>query len=287
MQTFVTFEREPRELAATIRDAIDAGTIGERVWFYSNYTCNLACRYCLTSSSPSVTPRELDTATIVALARDAVRLGFGSFGITGGEPFLRRDMPELIEMLAQMLPVVVLTNGTLFTDRFVRERLSPLAGLSVAFQVSLDAADAVVDDRYRGAGTHARAVAGLERLATYGLRRRIGTTIDDDGDGDLATLQQFALAHGVSDDDHVIRPIIARGAAVALGIGSEAGAADVPPELTITLDGAFWSPASPTIRNGRLDVGERLTQTLRPLDVAAKAMLRFAQTLPQRTFRVT
>lgn len=273
--------------AAAIGDAIAAGTIGERVWFYSNYTCNLACRYCLTSSSPSVPARELDGATMVALARDAVRLGFRSFGITGGEPLLRRDMPELIEALATLLPVVVLTNGTLLTERFVRERLVPLRSLPVAYQISIDAADAALDDLNRGEGTHARALAGLEHLATYGLGRRVGTTIDHDDSPDLAELRLLALANGVAGDDHVVRPIIARGAASTLGIGAEAGAGDVPPELTITVDGAFWSPASPTIRGGRLDLAERLTQTIRPLDVAAEAMLRFAQTIPQRTFRVT
>lgn len=56
--------------------------------------------------------------------------------------------------------------------------------------------------------------------------------------------------------------MIARGAAVAAGLGNPADAADVPPELTITIDGAFWSPASPTILDGELDVGERLTHKI-------------------------
>lgn len=56
-----------------VREAIANGTIGERVWFYANYHCNLACRYCLTSSSPSVPRRELDATVMLALANDAVR----------------------------------------------------------------------------------------------------------------------------------------------------------------------------------------------------------------------
>jgi len=56
-----------------VREAIANGTIGERVWLYANYHCNLACRYCLTSSSPSVPRRELDATVMLALANDAVR----------------------------------------------------------------------------------------------------------------------------------------------------------------------------------------------------------------------
>ncbi len=270
-----------------IAKAIANGTIGERVWFYSNYHCNLACRYCLTSSSPAVPKRELDAATIRALADDAVRLGFRSFGVTGGEPFLRRDMPELVAALATRLPVVVLTNGTLFTERLVAERLLPLAQLPVALQISLDAADPARNDRFRGEGSHARALAGLERLHARGIGRRIGTTVADEDAADLAALRVLATANGVADENQVVRPMIARGAAIAARLGDAADAADVPPELTITADGAFWSPASPTIRDGRLDVGERLTRTIRPLDRAAHAMLRYSATLTERTNRVT
>ncbi len=44
-----------RECSAEgMREAIAAGTIGSRLWFYTNYHCNLACSYCLTGSSPHV-----------------------------------------------------------------------------------------------------------------------------------------------------------------------------------------------------------------------------------------
>jgi len=272
--------------AEAVRDAIAEGTIGERIWFYTNYQCNLACRYCLTSSLPHVPKRELDGATILALADDAVRLGFGAFGITGGEPFLRRDMPELVAALARRLPVVVLTNGTLFTERFVAQRLAQLANLPVALQISVDAAQAMQHDRFRGKGSHARALSGLARLRAHGLHVRIGASLIDDHPEDIAALRELALSYGIEGEDQVVRPIIARGAAIAAGLGESAGPADVPPELTITVDGAFWSPASPTITEGRLDVGERLTLTIRPLDSAVAAMLRYAAELPERTRKV-
>jgi sulfatase maturation enzyme AslB (radical SAM superfamily) len=33
---------------SSVRDAIAAGELPGRVWFYANYHCNLACTYCFT-----------------------------------------------------------------------------------------------------------------------------------------------------------------------------------------------------------------------------------------------
>ena len=97
-----------------VAHAIAAETIGGRLWFYTNYHCNLACRYCLTESEPSAPHRILSEATIGAAADEAVTLGFTAFGVTGGEPFMVPAMPRILELLASRLPTVVLTNGTLF-----------------------------------------------------------------------------------------------------------------------------------------------------------------------------
>jgi hypothetical protein len=59
-------------------------------------------------------------------------------------------------------------------------------------------------------------------------------------------------------------------------MGIEAGVADLPAELTITADGAFWSPFGPTVHGGRLDTDLLITRTTRPLSVPAAAMLKVA-----------
>ena len=48
------------DLAQLIGDAIASRRLGPRMWLYSNYHCNLACRYCLTGSSPTSDRRMLD-----------------------------------------------------------------------------------------------------------------------------------------------------------------------------------------------------------------------------------
>ncbi len=58
-------------MAATppIEEALAAGRIGGRVWFYSNYHCNLQCSYCVTESAPLVKRRELGTEAIIERLR--------------------------------------------------------------------------------------------------------------------------------------------------------------------------------------------------------------------------
>jgi hypothetical protein len=60
----------------------------------------------------------------------------------------------------------------------------------------------------------------------------------------------------------------------------DAGPADLPAELTITIDGAFWSPFGPTVHGGRLDTDLLITRTTMPLRVPAAALLRLVQARP-------
>ena len=63
-------------------------------------------------------------------------------------------------------------------------------------------------------------------------------------------------------------------------MGIEASTANLPPELTITDDGAFWSPFGPTVHEGRLDTDLLVTRTTDPLRVPAGTLLRLVEGRP-------
>ena len=63
-------------------------------------------------------------------------------------------------------------------------------------------------------------------------------------------------------------------------MGVVATAHDLPAELTVTADGAFWTPFGPTVRNGRLDTDMLLARTTFPLEVSIAAMLEIAGAKP-------
>ena len=259
-----------------VAEAVAAGVLPGRVWMYSNYHCNLACAYCLTESAPDVARRQLGSERMVEVAEEAKELGFAALGVTGGEPFMVPTMPETVAALGRVLPTVCLSNATLFTEARLR-RLEPLAGLPVRIQVSLDRPDPVDNDVLRGPENFEKVVAAIPRLVERGIGVRVATTVDRIDGEEMARLCALHRELGVPDEDHVVRPIVRRGRAVREGLGVVAGPEDLPPELTVTADGAFWSPFGPTVEGGRLDTDLLVTRTTRPLARPAAALLRLVE----------
>ncbi len=263
---------------SAVAEAIAEGRIGARVWLYANYHCNLRCTYCLTESAPGVERRLLDPESILDHAREARELGFTGVGITGGEPFLLPWMPEMLARLARILPVIVLSNGTLFTGRRLAA-LEPLADAPIHVQISLDSAEPLANDAMRGPENFAKVVAAVPDLVRMGIGVRVATTLEDPDAHDPAELERLCALHrelGVGDEDHVVRPIVRRGRAETGGMGIAAGFDELDPELTITADGAFASPFGPTVRGGKLDTDLLVTRTASPLAVPAGALARVA-----------
>jgi len=260
-------------------NALEAGIVGGRLWFYSNYHCNLACVYCLTESSPAARRRLFDRGSMLRLAEQALAKGFTSFGVTGGEPFLRPDIVDVLLDLAALRPVLVLSNATVFRGR-VLDEMKRLVGRPVTIQMSLDGATPDHNDEMRGPENFARVIEAIPHLVEMGIPVRIATTGEERDPADAAALCALHRSFGISDEHHILRPIVNRGRAATNGLGVFATAADLPPELTLTVDGAFWSPFGPTVQNGRLDLDLLLTRTTNPLDVPLDAMLRVAGCRP-------
>lgn len=266
--------------AGPIAAAVAEGRLPGRMWLYSTYACNLACTYCLTESAPGVPRRALTGERILELARQAAALGFTGIGVTGGEPFLSPELPSVLADMAGILPTLVLTNGTLFNETRMAS-LRPLAGLPVRLQISLDSDQPDRNDAARGPDNFRKVVEAIPRLVEAGVGVRLATTIDGEPDPDeMARLCQLHRSLGVPDEDHIVRPVVRRGRARVRGEGVDVTHPDLPAELTITADGAFWSPFGPTVTGGALDTDLLLTRTTDPLSVPANALLRLVEARP-------
>lgn len=260
--------------------AVSEGRVGDRLWIYPTYHCNLACAYCLTESSPRIADRR--TLSREALARaveEAKTLGFGCVGFTGGEVFMLPWFADALVELSHVLPTLTLTNATLFTDRLLR-RLEPLADVDAALQVSLDSYDPARNDEYRGDGNFEDVLRAIPRLIDRGIRVRIATTVESQTSDELERLCELHRRLGISDDDHVVRSVVRRGRAVTEEMGVELGPTDALPELTITADGAFLNPFGPTVLNGRTDLDLLVSRRIAPLGAATERFLRIAADQP-------
>ena len=101
--------------------------------------CNLRCTYCMPPEGVSLMNHDqiLSYEEITKLARLAHELGFTKFRITGGEPLVRKGVPDLVRELARLgddIDLALTTNAVLL-KRYAEELKS--AGLH-RLNISLD-----------------------------------------------------------------------------------------------------------------------------------------------------
>lgn len=106
---------------------------------------------------------ELDLASCRRVAEQLARAGALMVSLTGGDPFLRGDLDELVALLAQHHFPLVTTHGWLVTE--VRARSLWEAGLTGASVVMHDADAARHDERVGLPGTHAKALQALHAFS--------------------------------------------------------------------------------------------------------------------------
>ena len=135
--------------------------------------CNMRCRYCMPREvfgSDFAFLSKMDILTYEEIDRLAglfISLGVEKIRLSGGEPLLRKGLPELISMLAlRKVEIAMTTNGVLL-PRFA-PALSA-AGLD-RVTVSLDALDEATFAAMTDSGhTVAAVLAGIEAAESVGL----------------------------------------------------------------------------------------------------------------------
>ena len=144
--------------------------------------CNFRCTYCMPKevygSSYRFLPRAelLTFEEIERLARLFASHGVEKVRLTGGEPLLRRDVEELVSMLARLpgLDLTMTTNGALLPQK---ARVLAAAGLT-RITVSLDSLD---DDVFRALNDVdfpvERVLAGIEAAAAAGLPVKVNMVV--------------------------------------------------------------------------------------------------------------
>ncbi len=241
-----------------------------KLWLYTNYDCNLRCSYCVARSSPNAPRRALGLANVQRLVDEAVALGFADVFFTGGEPFLLKEIYDMLAYSSARVRTSVLTNGMLLRG----ERLNKLCAIAddnLIVQVSLDGGRAEHHDAYRGAGAWAKTVEGIRLLQECGFRVRLGTTETPANSAHLTELCEFHRSLGIPDEDHFVRPLARRGYSKE---GLVLGMDNLLPEITVNLDGVFWHPLS-------TDADMQVSKRIFPLAAAVERAQRQLEAITQ------
>jgi organic radical activating enzyme/TusA-related sulfurtransferase len=243
-------------------DADNDRPVGSRLWLYTNFDCNLHCDYCCVRSSPKAARRELGLARVQQIASEAVELDVREIFVTGGEPFLLKDIGDILAACTIAAPTVVLTNGMLLVG-WRLEALHSLPRDRVTLQISLDSPTPERHDQHRGKGTWMSAWKGIQSAREEGFRVRLAATVSTDEEADEC--RRFLDSHQIGEEDRVIRRIALRGFA---SDGVALARADLVPEVTITAEGVYWHPV------GAADPDLLVTPDIFPLAEAFAAVRR-------------
>jgi 12,18-didecarboxysiroheme deacetylase len=139
--------------------------------------CNLKCVHCYAhAKGVDAKTEELSTEQGKALLDDLAQFGSPVMLFSGGEPLVRKDLPELAEYAVKKgMRAVISTNGTLITAE--KARILKDIGLSYV-GISLDGMEPV-NDRFRGVtGAYQAALNGIRNCQEAGIKVGLRFTVN-------------------------------------------------------------------------------------------------------------
>ena len=138
--------------------------------------CNLKCVHCYAHAKDRSFDNELTTQEGKSLIDDLAAFGVPVLLFSGGEPLVRKDLPELAAYAVEKgMRAVVSTNGTLITQETAQELKE--IGLSYV-GISLDGMEEI-NDRFRGVkGAFNDALEGIKNCQAAGIKVGLRFTIN-------------------------------------------------------------------------------------------------------------
>jgi 12,18-didecarboxysiroheme deacetylase len=138
--------------------------------------CNLKCVHCYAHAKDQVFDNELTTEEGKTLIDDLSRYKVPVLLLSGGEPTIRKDLPDLAAYAIEKgMRAVISTNGTLITQQMARVLKD--IGLSYV-GISLDGMEKI-HDRFRGVkGAFRAALEGIKNCQDAGIKVGLRFTIN-------------------------------------------------------------------------------------------------------------
>jgi cyclic pyranopterin phosphate synthase len=165
--------------------------------------CNFRCPYCMPKEVFGAgyaflrDPQLMTLGELTRIARAFQALGVEKVRLTGGEPLLRADVPELVRALKQELRV---PDVALTTNGWLLEKFAPAlreAGLD-RVNVSVDSLDETTAGKMNGLGfSVARVLRGIDVAAGVGLPVKINMVVQRGvNDQEIPALCEYFREHG-------------------------------------------------------------------------------------------
>jgi len=154
--------------------------------------CNLRCTYCSHFTGAGDVGQDLPKEEWLQFFEELNRCAVMNVTLQGGEPFWRKDLPELIEgIVHNRMRFNILSNGTLINDDMADFLAS--TGRCDGVQVSIDGSIPTTHDACRGEGNFLKAMQGINSLQKHSVPVSVRVTIHKHNVRDLENVAKVLL----------------------------------------------------------------------------------------------
>ena len=154
--------------------------------------CNLRCTYCSHFTGAGDVGQDLPKDEWLNYFEELNLCAVMNVTLQGGEPFCRKDLPELVEgIVCNRMRFTILSNGTLITDDMADFLAS--TGRCDGVQVSIDGSVPTTHDACRGEGNFIRAMEGIKSLQNHNVPVPVRVTIHKHNVRDLGKVAELLL----------------------------------------------------------------------------------------------
>ncbi len=172
------------------------GVLGKRkllklIWHLTN-RCNLGCTYCYVKVNRF--HDDLPTDRMLVIADKINESGIPSVQLTGGEVFMRPDVPAIIDRLSGKIRIGVATNGSMMSP----EIASSLASRDAFVSISLDHITHALNVLTRKGSDTNVLIENLRMLVRAGVKTGVSTVVTRYNYRDLPQIAEFVYRQGVS-----------------------------------------------------------------------------------------
>ncbi len=137
------------------------------------WNCNQKCVHCYAADQKCAEEKELSTDDWKKIIKILRKQKISQITFTGGEPTMRKDIPELIRE-ARWFITRLNTNGVNLTEEYCQElRKAELDNLQVTFY----SCDEDIHNRLVGAPNYQKTLAGIRNALAAGINMSINTPI--------------------------------------------------------------------------------------------------------------
>ena len=178
------------------------------------YRCQNRCRTCNIWRRDAGDELSLDEYQAFFESNRSTLRRVRSIQITGGEPYMREDLPELVALIRRHLPECTFwipTNGMdpQTIDTATREMLDASGGTGIGVSVSIDGTEPTHDHMRGTPGAFQMATETMDRLTALKqehlkLGLTVGMTLAPENYGEAPAVHDLARGFGV---DFSVRPV--------------------------------------------------------------------------------